>query len=249
MDRANLETIEEKIKRGEETQFLRILGQRSGKSKRIILRNENGLDDSGKSFYKGLTKPSNGLVKSRFPISLEEINDESNEVMKAVVEAVRPKRRLVIFGAGNVGQAVGLMGALLGFNVILVDDRPEFASRERFPDRTINLIVGDYVKVIGELNLTRDAAVVIVTRGHQFDEICLRGTVRLNVGYLGMIGSKRRVLSIIDRLEKDGFRRSDFEKLHAPIGLRIGAASPQEIAIAILAEIVGHFNGKNVGKE
>lgn len=237
------------MRRGEEAQFLRILDPRSGKSKRIILRDENILERSGESLYKELTKLCDGVVKSRFPISLEEINDESNKVIKAVVEAVRPKKRLVIFGAGNVGQAVGLMGALLGFDVILVDDRPEFVSRERFPDRTINLIVGDYAEVIAELGLAGDTAVVIVTRGHQFDEICLRGTVKLEVGYLGMIGSKRRVLSIIDRLEKDGYQRSDFEKLHAPIGLRIGAASPQEIAVAILAEIIGHFNGKNIGKE
>lgn len=247
MDRLNLKAIEQKLKEGKEIQFLRVIVPRSGKSRRVILGDTNNPGDSIVELPTGVLNSSRDeIVKSRSSVSVKYIDGDLNEVIKAIVEAVRPKRKLVIFGAGNVGQAVGLMGSLLGFDVILIDDRAEFASRKRFPDHTIKLIVADYLKVITDLSLTADVAVVIVTRGHQYDEVCLRGMVGLNVGYLGMIGSKRRVLSIIDRLEREGYRRSDFEKLHAPIGLRIGARSPQEIAVAILAEIISHFNHENI---
>jgi xanthine/CO dehydrogenase XdhC/CoxF family maturation factor len=244
MDRSDLRLIEESIKRGQEFQFIRVLGQNSGKSKRILLaedKDSEGLSEPLREIFNSIQRE---MFVSRSPAGVTDLAHSSLEPATVVVEVLRSKTSLVVFGAGHVGQAVGLIGSLLGFEVILIDDRPEFASRERLPDSRIRLIVGDYAKVIDDIQLGINSAVVIVTRGHQFDEVCLRGTVRSNLGYLGMIGSKRRVFSIINRLERDGYSRADFEKLHAPIGLQIGAKSPQEIAVAIIAEIISHFNWK-----
>jgi xanthine/CO dehydrogenase XdhC/CoxF family maturation factor len=157
---------------------------------------------------------------------------------RIVAERVAGKRNLFVLGAGHVGQAVALMGALLGYNVHVVDDRPEFAARKRFPDLRVNLVVKSFDEAIDFLDIDEKSAVVIVTRGHQFDELCLRALLGEKAGYVGMIGSKRRVLSIFKKLELEGLKREDMEKVHAPIGLAIGAVSPQEIAVAILAEII-----------
>jgi xanthine dehydrogenase accessory factor len=252
MDFQNLKLLEQEIKRGKEVCVFRIFDQESKRAKRIVFRSETGLS---------------GNEVSRLPDSLGEIienlyrqmtisrkladikdcgndyGEENNGLVKLAAELLLPKLRLVVFGAGHVGQAVALVGSLLGFDVVVIDDRLEFASRKRLPDPRISLFVGDYSKVTDNLKLGLNSAVVIVTRGHQFDETCLRATLKSNVGYLGMIGSKRRVFSILNRLEKDGYARTELEKIHAPIGLHIGAKSPQEIAIAIIAEIITCFSG------
>jgi xanthine dehydrogenase accessory factor len=245
MDRLNLKILEKRIKEGRQVQFIRLLDHAS-KSKRILVSESSDSEGLPEPVSHILDDIQSEMVISRMQACVKDLNHITSGPARLVVEVLRPKIKLVVFGAGHVGQAVGLMGSLLGFDVVLVDDRPEFASRERFPDSGIGLVVGDYAKVIGDLQLGVNSAVVIVTRGHQFDEVCLRRTVRSDVGYLGMIGSKRRILSIINRLEKEGYSRTEFESLHAPIGLQIGAKSPQEIAVAILAEIISHFNGKGL---
>jgi xanthine dehydrogenase accessory factor len=160
---------------------------------------------------------------------------------KIIAEKILGEQALFVMGAGHVGQAVALMAALLGYNVSVIDDRPEFACREKFPDSRINLIVKPFEAAIKTLDINERSAVVIVTRGHQFDEMCLRLLLGKRVKYLGMIGSKRRILSIFKKLEAEGMSRSDFERVRAPIGLAIGAVSPQEIAVAILAEIISEI--------
>lgn len=249
MSNSNLNILEEGIKQGEDIYIFRIFFQNSRECKRVVVRNDED--------FKKITGPLRDLLKvirsemtlSRKLVDVRNISEELSMPSRIITEVLRPKLRLIVFGAGHVGQAVCLIGSLLGFDVLVIDDRPEFASRERLPDSRIKIIVGDYAKVVTGLGLKRNCAVVIVTRGHQFDEICLRGVVRDDVGYLGMIGSKRRVISVIDRLERDGYSRSEFEKLHAPIGLQIGAKSPQEIAVAILAEVISHFSSKKLEQE
>lgn len=247
MDHSNLRVLEGEVKQGIEVCVARIFYQHSKKSEKIIFDSKIIRDVSeplrSEPLHMALKSIYSGMIVSGKLADVRDINVEPYGPVKLAVEILRPKLRLIVFGAGHVGQAVALVGALLGFDVLAVDDRPEFASRKRLPDPRINILVGDYLKVIRELNLETNSAVVIVTRGHQFDEACLRGVIRSGVGYLGMIGSKRRVLSVTNSLEKDGYSKEDFEKLHAPIGLRIGAKSPQEIAIAILAEIISFFNG------
>ncbi|MGA9772395.1 MAG: XdhC family protein [Blastocatellia bacterium] len=175
-------------------------------------------------------------------ISIKKFIDQEGHSVKIILERITDKPNIFIFGAGHVGQALALISVLVGYEVVVVDDRPEFVSRDRLPDLRIKLIVDDFDSAIRSLNIGSRSAAVIVTRGHQFDEICLENLLRLRVNYLGMIGSKRRVLSIFKRLRQQGFANVALSKVHAPIGLSIGAKSPQEIAIAILAEIIAEAN-------
>jgi xanthine/CO dehydrogenase XdhC/CoxF family maturation factor len=189
-----------------------------------------------------------GFRNSGESCSMKNFSDQEGNVYKLIIERISGKPGIFIFGAGHVGQALALMSTLLGYEVTVVDDRMEFASRTRLPDPRIKLVVDDFDKAIKNLNIGARSAAVIVTRGHQFDEICLENLLRLQISYLGMIGSKRRVLSIFKRLSQQGFADSDLGRVRAPIGLPIGARSPQEIAIAILAEIIAEANRANLNK-
>lgn len=167
---------------------------------------------------------------------------EDGQRTQYVIEVVRPKLSLVVFGGGHVGQAVAVMGALIGYDVTVVDDRQEFLTRSRFPDGRIRMLCRDFGEAVRELDFSPSTAIVIVTRGHQFDELCLKAVVRSKARYIGMIGSKRRVLSVFERLRREGVPQSLLEQVHAPIGIKIGARSPQEIAVAILAEVIQVMN-------
>ncbi len=180
--------------------------------------------------------------------STKNFSGQKGSVCKLVVERLSGKPSIFIFGAGHVGQALALISTLLGYEVTVVDDRVEFASRTRLPDPGIKLVVDDFDKAIKNLNIGARSAAIIVTRGHQFDEVCLENLLRLQISYLGMIGSKRRVISIFKRLSQQGFADSDLGRVRAPIGLPIGARSPQEIAVAILAEIIAEANRANLNK-
>jgi xanthine dehydrogenase accessory factor len=173
---------------------------------------------------------------------LRTIEGADGKQLRVVLEVVRPKLKLVIFGAGHVGQAAALIGAMLGYEVVVADDREEFASRRRFPDPRIGLLTGDMETAADRAGITAGTAIVIVTRGHQSDELCLKSVLRTPAVYLGMIGSKRRVLGVFKRLTAEGFTDEELARVHAPIGLKIGARTPQEIAVSILAEIISHVN-------
>lgn len=166
-----------------------------------------------------------------------------------IVEVIKPQVSLVVFGAGHVGQAVSLLGGLLGYRVTVVDDREEFLSRRRLPDARIETLSSDFATAVDKLQMSSTTAVVIVTRGHQYDEICLRSVVRLNLAYVGMIGSKRRIGAILDRLRRDGVPEEALQRVHGPVGLRIGAVTPQEIAVSILAEIIQTLRSRNESGE
>src|SRR5262249_47371965 len=166
------------------------------------------------------------------------------EKTAVAIEVIRPKPSVIIFGAGHVGQAVGLMGNMIGYSVTVVDDREAFANRDRLPDPAITIKAEPFEQAAGSVAITSNTAIVIVTRGHQYDELCLRSVVESGARYIGMIGSRRRVISVFKQLTQSGIDRGLLDRVHAPIGLRIGARSPQEIAVAILAEIIQTFNGR-----
>jgi xanthine dehydrogenase accessory factor len=158
-------------------------------------------------------------------------------------ERIESEPRLVVAGAGHVGASLARLAALVGYDVALIDDRAEFVARELFPgksEQAIELIVakswGDSLhEAIGK---GHSVSVAIVTRGHKQDEDCLRATIEARPAYIGMIGSKRRTNIVLDKLREEGFDSEELKKVRAPIGLDIGAVSPEEVALAILAEIV-----------
>ena len=161
----------------------------------------------------------------------------SDKAPQLFVDPLPGAQRLIIIGAGHVGQALAELGAMLGFHVVVIDDRAAFANRERFP-AAAEIIVRPFEKAVDSLKLDRNCYVVAVTRGHAFDEIALRTALKQKPGYVGMIGSRRRVRATLDRIEADGVDKTVLEQVHAPIGLHIGAETPEEIAVSIMAEII-----------
>jgi xanthine dehydrogenase accessory factor len=158
--------------------------------------------------------------------------------LRLLFEISQPSLELIVCGGGHVGQAVARAGRFLDFNVTVIDDRTDFAARDKFPDEQIRLIADDFVAALQSLLITPASHIVIVTRGHRHDEICLHEVIAKPARYIGMIGSRRRTTTIRERLKREGVTPELLRRVHAPIGLDIGALTPEEIALAILAEIV-----------
>lgn len=170
-------------------------------------------------------------------IGAEEVERRIGDA-RLLFEISRPPLELIICGGGHVGQAVAKAGALLDYKITVIDDRPEFSSRGKFPDPGVRLITGDFTEALRSLKITQASHVVIVTRGHRHDEICLREVIEKPARYIGMIGSRRRATTIREHLRREGVGAEHLRRVHSPIGLDIGAITPEEIALAILAEIV-----------
>jgi xanthine dehydrogenase accessory factor len=143
-----------------------------------------------------------------------------------------------IFGAGHVSQKLALLTNLVGFRTVILDDREEFANRERFPGVDEIIVLKNNQTAIEEFQVDPESYFVIVTRGHLHDQVILKQVLNIDSVYLGMIGSKRKRDEIYKALEKEGIERKILEKVHSPIGLTIGAESPEEIAVSITAELI-----------
>lgn len=163
-------------------------------------------------------------------------------------ERIEAEPRLVIAGAGHVGASLARLAVLVGYRVTLIDDRAEFMSRDLFGspgEQGIDLVVAEqWAEAVYEAVASgRGVSVAIVTRGHKQDEDCLRAAIAAKPAYIGMIGSKRRTNIVLDKLREEGASEEQLKKVRAPIGLDIGAVSPEEVGLAILAEIVAERRG------
>ena len=165
--------------------------------------------------------------------------------MDVYIEPIEPSPELYIIGAGHVGFHLGRLAADVGFRVHVVDDREKFANAERFP-AAVEVVVDDIPSWIDRANLPAHAYAVIVTRGHTNDLDALRVLAPRQLRYLGLIGSRAKVARIYDALAADGMSPQLLERVHAPIGLDIGAVTPQEIAVSILAELIAVKHGKQL---
>jgi xanthine dehydrogenase accessory factor len=157
--------------------------------------------------------------------------------LEIFVEPVLPVSVLYLFGAGHVAQNVYKVARLAGFDVVVVDDRESYANRERFPEAR-DIFADDFERVTAQLAPSESAYIVIVTRGHRDDMRILRWAVTTPARYVAMIGSKRKVISVIRELQKEGVPETAFERVHAPMGLEIGAITPEEIAVSVVAEMI-----------
>jgi xanthine dehydrogenase accessory factor len=153
------------------------------------------------------------------------------------VEPVLPPASLYIFGAGHVAISLYKIAGSAGFDVTVVDDREAYANRERFPEAS-EVIAEEFDKALARLSPSDSSYLVIVTRGHRDDMRVLRWAVQTRAKYVGMIGSKRKTITIFQELTKEGLAPELFERVHAPVGLDIGAITPEEIAVAITAELI-----------
>ena len=147
--------------------------------------------------------------------------------------------QLFIFGAGHVSRPTAQVAALAGFCVTVLDDRAEFANAGRFPQAQTR-VLDNYGDCFAGLPSGPGAFVVIVTRGHVHDAEVLAQALRTRVGYIGMIGSRRKRDAVYERLRGQGFGEADLGRVHCPIGLSIGAETPEEIAVSIIAELIAH---------
>jgi xanthine dehydrogenase accessory factor len=157
--------------------------------------------------------------------------------LNVFVEPILPQPRAYIFGAGHISKSISKVATLAGFATVIVDNRETFASRERFPEAD-EIYAEEYEDVFGKLNVNSSSYIVIVTRGHRDDMRVLRWAIGVPARFIAMIGSKRKTIAVIRELEKEGFDRSAFERLHAPMGLEIGAITPEEIAVSVVAEMI-----------
>jgi xanthine dehydrogenase accessory factor len=172
---------------------------------------------------------------------------ESWRGARVLFERIEPEPRLVICGAGHVGASLAKLARFTGYRTTLIDDRADFVRRERFPDPDIELVAAEnWTSALQEaIGKGRGVYVAIVTRGHNEDEECLRATLAAHPRYVGLIGSKRRTNIVLERLRETGLDEERLREVRAPIGLDIGAVSPAEVALAILAEIVAERRGGN----
>ena len=153
------------------------------------------------------------------------------------VEPILPQPRAYIFGAGHVSKCLSKVATMAGFATVVIDDRESFANRERFPEAD-EVMAGDYEGIFPKLEMNSSSYVVIVTRGHRDDMRVLRWAIEQPARYVAMIGSRRKVLGVKKEILKEGVAAELFERLHAPMGLEIGAISPEEIAVSVVAEMI-----------
>jgi xanthine dehydrogenase accessory factor len=157
--------------------------------------------------------------------------------LEIFIEPILPPAVLYIFGAGHVAYGLYKVARNAGFEVVVADDREAYANRERFPEAR-QVISEDFDQALASLTPNESSYIVIVTRGHRDDMRVLRWAVQTHARYIGMVGSKRKAITIFRELTREGLKPELFDRVHSPVGLDIGAITPEEIAVAIVAEII-----------
>jgi xanthine dehydrogenase accessory factor len=196
-------------------------------------------DEAGISLARSALDGDPSILPGTYPLPLGE-----GGALEVFLEVHQPRWELVIVGAGHIAQPLCSIGSLLGLYIRVLDDRPQFATRERFPEAD-SLQEIDFQDPFAGIPLHRWSHVVLVTRGHKYDYECLRKILIEDTlpGYIGMIGSRRRVRAAFDALLREGISRERLGSVHAPIGLDIGSETPAEIALSVGAELVHHWRG------
>ena len=153
------------------------------------------------------------------------------------VEAYTSPPSVLLVGGGHISKAVAPIAKTLEFRVLVLDDRSEFSNKERFPEAE-QTAIGDYVTGLQQFQITKNTAIIIATRGHNFDDVALEAAARSEAGYVGLVGSSRKVILIYEQLLKRGVPLQRLRDIRSPIGLDIHARTPEEIAVSIMAEVV-----------
>jgi xanthine dehydrogenase accessory factor len=174
---------------------------------------------------------------------LQKRQSESKKVCSSVgeldvfFEASLPDETLLILGAGHIASPLCQMAKLVGFRVVVVDDREDYANAQRFPQAD-QVLAGPFVEVLRNFPLNDHTYVVLITRGHVFDKDCLRAIIDRPAAYIGAIGSQRRLKAVFQLLEEEGYDKAKLGQVHGPIGLPIGGQTPEEIAVSIISEVI-----------
>ncbi|NPV92491.1 MAG: XdhC family protein [Firmicutes bacterium] len=173
-----------------------------------------------------------GSANTRYPKTV------TLEGTRFQVEPIRLRGTVYIFGAGHVSQQLAVLTDMVEFQTVILDDREEYASRERFPGADQVIVLESFDEAMPGLPIDRDSYVVIVTRGHVHDYTVLEQALGTDAGYIGMIGSRSKRSKVFQALLKQGFSERDLERVHSPIGIDIKADTPEEIGVSIIAELI-----------
>jgi xanthine dehydrogenase accessory factor len=165
------------------------------------------------------------------------LHSEAFDEHRFLVEPLRHGGTVYIFGAGHVSQRIAPLSESVGFETVVLDDRADYANRERFPE-PIEIRVIDSFKKLPELVIDEDSYLVIVSRGHLHDKDILEQVLKSDAGYIGMIGSRSKRDLIYEEIIRHGFKKEELERVHAPIGTDIRAETPEELAVSIVGELI-----------
>ncbi len=189
--------------------------------------------------------PISDIVKKAFHNQqTKRVKTEQGEFL---LEPVRGTPSLIIFGGGHVSKYISSFASIAGFQVTIVDDREKYANPTRFPEAIATLAL-DYGQALEKLKIRESTYIVIVTRGHQYDEEILKRIIKTPARYIGMIGSKRKVLTTYEHLLPRGISLETLKRVHAPIGIEIGAVTAEEIGISIVAQLINERRGRSQPK-
>lgn len=220
------------IKQGHKCNFLTLyrVDKQSKKASHYLVYDNKILSDSNTPNQKQINLIEQ--YNTQFPnVSIANLNN----IMIACSPIYIPK--LYIIGAGHIAQPTAIMANIVGFSVIVMDDRQYFANLKRFPNVEAIKIV-DFSNAFHDVHIESESFIVIITRGHIYDAIVLEQAILTNALYIGMIGSTKKRNSIFESLKKKGFKNRDIRRIHSPIGIDIGSETPEEIALSIVAEMV-----------
>jgi xanthine dehydrogenase accessory factor len=201
---------------------------------------KNVSGDSDNSAGPQIHSIAEAVIKAHRRNETQRLSFEWGEL---ILEPLKGMPSLIIFGGGHVSKYVLRAAAMTGFRVTVVDDRPEYANAERFPEAHSTIAL-DFIEAIGQLEIKPSTYIVIVTRGHRSDEEILSRVVGSPARYIGMIGSKRKVLTTYEHLMEHGVSVDALKRIHAPIGLEIGAATAEEIGISVVAQLIAVRRGE-----
>jgi len=182
---------------------------------------------------------------SRFELNADDAAEDGlicGGIVEIFLEPIMSDPRLVILGAGHLGQALAEIGHLVGFQVVVYDDREQYANRERFPEAQ-EILVGPFDSMSDRVSVDSQSFVVVVTRGHQHDLAATEQVIRTSARYVGLVGSRRKIKMIVEELLNRGHAPEVFDRLYAPIGLDIGSDTPEEIAVSVVAELIALRKG------
>jgi xanthine dehydrogenase accessory factor len=250
--------VAQALERGEDAALVTIIGSRGSTPQRVgakmlVFADGRTVGTIGGGCYENdaFWKAREVLTTRRARVVHYDLNDDFAEEsglicggqMDVFIEPVEPAPRLYIIGAGHVGYHLAQLAGAVGFRIHVVDDREKFASAERFPGAA-EVIVGDIGEWLHRAELPANTYAVIVTRGHRHDLDALRALAARDLRYVGLIGSRAKVKRICDALLAESMPPECLRRVHAPIGLDIGAVSPEEIAVSILAELIAVKRGK-----
>ncbi|MBM4165524.1 MAG: hypothetical protein FJ218_01150 [Ignavibacteria bacterium] len=242
--------------------------------KKILSMQNNGndcilatlLSNEGKIIFKNIVPNSSGssnvLEKWRSELALfsvptphslkkeiekvfrrNETHRIKTETGEWILEPIQGTPQLIIFGGGHVSKYISKTAAMCGFHVSIIDDREKFANVERFPEAK-KVFTLDFENGFKKIAVKKSSYIVIVTRGHQYDETVLEQALKTNVSYVGMIGSKRKVLVTFEHLLSKGISLEQLKRVYSPIGIEIGATTVEEIAVSVVAELIRVRKGK-----